>query len=151
MNRTGYHGRPNGWQRAATVAKKRIAKPMTVIAGRVTRRQVAPTTFKRLGTPTVSHLAVSRNGRWRGAVISTWSLMGEELGRTRQETARTYGSSTEALLHAARLRSRMERTEPVDHVTRQTAAKIRRAIGRARAMATMQRLFASNGNGRRSA
>ena len=104
---------------------KRTANPITVIGSRFTKRQVLPTTFRKRGIPTRQALAVQRGARWRAAVISVWSFMGDELGRERCETARTYASSIEAMDAAKRMQAKMDRAEPLDQDTQRAIAIIR--------------------------
>jgi hypothetical protein len=119
--------------------------PMTVVGSRITQRQVLPKRFKKIGVPTVKSMVVLRDDGWRAAVVSVWSWGGEELGRERKETAKTYPTSAEAMVAAEKMRSRMERAEPVDESTRRTVATIRRSVGRRRARSSMSRIFVSNG------
>jgi hypothetical protein len=133
-----------GWQTLSQKLKPPEAQPLTVMPGSRVKRLVAPTRFKKIGVPTMQHLAALRGTRWYACVISTWSLRGEELGRERRELARSFATSAEANTAAERLRSKMERAE-VDQDTVRTVGLIRRAVEQARRQDAKNRIFAANG------
>lgn len=144
-------GGPTGWRKIAAASKKAQGKKkptarqqLTVIGGTRTRREVLPTTFRKIGIPTLNTMAVCRGDRWAAVVISIWSWAGEELGRERRESRSSFTTSAEAQAWAATMRARMERA-PVDLTTKRITTKIKRTVGRDVARATMQQIFAANG------
>jgi hypothetical protein len=118
---------------------------MTVVGSQMINRRQAPKRFRKAGRPSLQSGAVQKADGWHAIVVSTWSLLGEELGRERRESAKTYPTSIEAHRAAERMQAQMETSEPVDAVTSRTVGLIRRAASRARAARAVSRIFVANG------